>query len=100
MFHLFGSVSGIILVTTGKAPPMLLLLAFINFLLALGLARYGFGAYKAATIYYFFLGMVHVISIQHGVENLAGIALSLLGLYLVGNKTSKAIFDRNTAELM
>jgi hypothetical protein len=63
------------------------------------LGRFGFGAYKAATIYYFFIGMVNVISIQQGIENLAGILLALIGLYLVGNKTSKAIFDRRANEL-
>lgn len=100
MFHLIGSGAGIIMVTTGMAPAMLLLLAFINLLLALGLDRFAMEAYKSATIYYFFIGMVNVISIQHGVENLAGIVLALVGLYLIGNKTSKAIFDRRAKEVI
>ena len=64
-------------------------LVAINAALAFGLARYSYWACKAATVYYFLIGMVNVVSI-----NLGGIALVLAALYLVGNGTAKAIFER------
>ena len=42
--------------------------------------------------------MVNVISIQHGVVYLGGIVLALVAIYLVGNGTSKAIFERRLPE--
>ncbi|MDF7823308.1 hypothetical protein P4B35_04735 [Pontiellaceae bacterium B12227] len=93
--HLIGTICGLILATQFPSPGPMLILALLNLLLAFGLARYALAAYKGATIYYFLIGMVNVISIQAGPIHLAGIALALLGLYLVGNGTSKAIFERS-----
>lgn len=99
VFHLVGAGAGLLMIAYGLAPAPLLVLAVINLLLAFGLDRYSLLAYKAATAYYFLIGMVNVISIQQGVEHLGGIALALIALYLIGNGTSKAIFDRQPSNL-
>ncbi|MEI6891008.1 MAG: hypothetical protein V5783_02450 [Pontiella sp.] len=98
LFHFIGTVCGLILASQFPTPFPMILLALINLLLGLGLAHYSLAAYKGATVYYFLIGMVNVISIQAGPIHLAGIALALLGLYLVGNSTSKSIFDRSLPE--
>ncbi len=95
MFHLVGACLGIFMVLSSGAPNVLFILAAINLLLAFGLERYSLIAYKAATVYYFLIGMVNIISIQRGPEHALGIVLALLALYLVGNGTAKAIFDRS-----
>ena len=100
MVHLFGAGCGVILLPFFPVPFALVLLIIINILMSLGLDRYAHAAYKAATIYYFFLGMVSVISIQHGSVYLGGIAWALIALYLIGNGTSKAIFERRAKELL
>ncbi|WP_372808905.1 hypothetical protein [Pontiella sp.] len=69
------------------------LLAAISATLAVGFLRYALWAYRLAVVLYFLLGMVNVISI-----NLGGILVSLIALYLVGNGTSKAIFERRLPE--
>ena len=97
--HLIGAVCGLILASQFPSPAPMILLALVNITLAVGLSRYSLLAYKGATIYYFLIGMVNVISIQAGAIHLAGIALALLGLYLVGNGTSKAIFERRLPEM-
>jgi hypothetical protein len=78
----------------------LLILAVINAGIAVGLSRYSLWAYKGATVYYFLIGMVNVISIQHGGVHVLGILLALIALYLVGNKTAKAIFERRLPEMI
>ncbi|MCF7817409.1 MAG: hypothetical protein K9M54_05960 [Kiritimatiellales bacterium] len=71
------------------APAILATLAITNLILAIGLARYAFWAYKVATAYYFLLGIVNIVSVQ-----IAGILLMLILLYFIGNGTAKAIFER------
>lgn len=66
-----------------------LVLAVINLTLAIGLSRYSFWAYRMATVYYFLIGMVYIVSV-----NLPGILLILILLYFVGNGTAKTIFER------
>ncbi|VGO22355.1 hypothetical protein [Pontiella sulfatireligans] len=100
MFHLVGAGAGLIMIPFFPAPLAMAVLAVVNLLLAFGLARYALPAYKAATVYYFLIGMVNVISIQHGAIHLGGIAMALLGLYLVGNSTAKAVFERRLPELL
>jgi hypothetical protein len=95
MMHLIGA--GVTLILMGCFPEKipLLILASINIGLAIGLSRFSLWAYKGATVLYFFIGMVGVISIQKGAIYLGWMVLSLVALYLIGNGTSKAIFDRN-----
>jgi len=95
ILHLIGAAVGIMMMSEFPAPAAIAILAMVNISLAFGLARFSLLAYKAATTYYFLIGMVNVISIQHGAEHLGGIALALIALYLVGNSTSKSIFERN-----
>jgi hypothetical protein len=85
---------GIMMMPEFPVPAAIAALAVINIFLAYGLIHYSFVAYKAATVYYFLIGMVNVISIQKGAEHLGGIVLVLIALYLVGNGTAKAIFER------
>jgi hypothetical protein len=80
------------------APYALAVLAAINLFIAFGLARFSLITYKVATAYYFLVGMVNIISIQHGIEHLGGIALALISLYIVGNKNAKAVFERRLPE--
>lgn len=96
--HWIGALCGLILASQFPSPFPMIILAAINIALGLGLFRYSLWAYKGATIYYFLIGMVNVISIQAGPIHLAGIALALIALYLVGNGTSKAIFERSLPE--
>jgi hypothetical protein len=79
-------------------PAVIAVLVVVNFVLAYGLMRYSFVAYKAAVVYYFVIGMVNTVSIQRGPEHLGGLLLCLLALYLVGNRNSKAIFERRPIE--
>ncbi|MBT8041772.1 MAG: hypothetical protein KJN98_01235 [Pontiella sp.] len=99
-FHLVIAALTILMLPEFPAPAALVILAALNLFLAYGLIRYSLLAYKAATVYYFLIGMVNVISIQHGVVHLGGIALVLIALYLVGNGTSKAIFERRLPEAL
>lgn len=100
IFHLLGAAMILWKMPEFPAPAAVAVLVVINLGLAYGLARYSLIAYRAATVYYFLIGMVNVISIQQGIENLAGVALALIALYLVGNGTSKAIFERRLPEPM
>ena len=95
VLHLIGAAMGIMVMPEFPAPAAIAILAMVNAFLAYGLSRFSLLAYKAATAYYFLIGMVNVISIQHGAEHLGGIALALVALYLIGNRTSKAIFERD-----
>ncbi len=95
MLHLIGAAMAILMMPEFSTPAAIAILAVVNASLAYSLVRFSLLAYKAATAYYFLIGMVNVISIQHGAEHLGGIALALIALYLVGNRTAKAIFDRS-----
>lgn len=68
-------------------------IAMINLILAIGLIRFDYRAYKLAAVCYFGYGMVNVITVQ-----LMQIPLVLLLLYVIGNKTAKAIFERRLPE--
>ena len=98
MFHLITAAIAVLMMPEFPAPAAIAVLAVVNCLLAYGLVRYSLLAYKAATVYYFLIGMVNVISIQRGAVHLGAIALVMIALYLVGNGTSKAIFDRRLPE--
>jgi hypothetical protein len=100
MFHLIGAGCGLILAPQFPTPIPMIILALINVALGFGLSRFSLAAYKGATVYYFLIGIVNVISIQAGPVHLAGIALALIALYFVGNGTSKAIFERSLPELL
>ncbi len=69
------------------------LIAIINLILAIGLIRFDYRAYKFAVVCYFGYGMVSVIAVQ-----LVQLPLVLLLLYIIGNKTAKAIFERRLPE--
>ena len=98
MSHLIIAAIAVLMMPEFPVPAAIAVLAVINCFLAYGLVRYSLAAYKAATVYYFLIGIVNVISIQRGIVHLGGIALVLIALYLVGNGTSKAIFDRRLPE--
>jgi hypothetical protein len=100
ILHLIGGGMSILMMPEFPLPAAIAVLAVVNVALAYGLVRYSFIAYKAATVYYFLIGMVNVISIQHGTVHLGGIALALIALYLVGNGTSKAIFERRLPDML
>ena len=68
-------------------------IALINAILAIGLIRFDLRAYKFAAVCYFGYGMVSVISVQ-----LLHLPLILLLLFVVGNRTAKALFERRLPE--
>ena len=73
-----------------------ILLIIINLLIALLLSRFTLLGYRMAVVYYFLFGMVSTLTIQRGSgEQFIGIILALLALYLIGNQTSKSLFDRS-----
>ena len=100
MFHLIGAALAVLVMPEFDANFAIALLTVVNTLLAYGLVRYSLLAYKAATTFYFFMGMVGVISIQKGAIYIGWIALALIALYLIGNGTSKALFERNLPEAL
>lgn len=71
------------------SPAILSALTFLNLILAYGLSRFAFWAYKVATAYYFLIGIVNIVSVQ-----IIGILIMLTLLYFIGNSTAKAIFER------
>ncbi len=73
------------------SPAIIVVLSAINLALAYGLSRYTFWAYKLATVFYFLIGIANIISVQ-----LLAILITMILLYLVGNGTAKAIFERNS----
>jgi hypothetical protein len=75
-------------------PTALLVLTAINAILAIGLIRFAFWAYRLAIAVYFLLGIVFIISVA-----IPWALVVLLLLYLVGNGTAKAIFERRAHEL-
>ena len=73
-----------------------ILLIIINLLIALLLSRFTLIGYRIAVVYYFLFGMVSTLTIQRGSgEQFIGIILALFALYLIGNQTSKSMFDRS-----
>jgi hypothetical protein len=73
-----------------------ILLIVINLLIAVLLSRFSLMGYRLAVIYYFLFGMVSTLTIQRGSgEQLIGIFLALLSLYLIGNQVSKSLFTRS-----
>jgi hypothetical protein len=100
MVHLIVAAMAILMMPEFPKPAAIAVLAVINGWLAYGLIRFSLIAYRAAVVFYFFLGMVNVISIQQGAIHFGGIALALIALYLVGNRTAKAIFERQCPELL
>lgn len=68
-------------------------LSILNLILAVGLIRYDLRAYRLAVVFYFGIGIVNIISV-----NLLALPVILLLLYVVGNKTAKAIFERRLPE--
>jgi hypothetical protein len=97
--HLVSLVLAVLIMPEFAAAPLIVLVALTNGFLAYGLIRYSLIAYKVAIAIYFFIGMVGVISIQKGPIYLGWIAVALVALYLVGNGTAKAIFERTTDRL-
>ena len=71
------------------APALLASLAILNLILAYGLSRYAFWAYRVAVALYFLLGIAQVVSVQ-----IPGILLVLTLLYFIGNATAKSLFER------
>jgi hypothetical protein len=76
-----------------RKPVVATVLLVVNLILAVGLVRYDFRAYRLAVVCYFGIGMVNVISV-----NLPAIPLILLLLYVIGNRTAKAVFERQLSE--
>lgn len=93
MLHLI--VGGICIMILPEVGVKMALTAFaiVNFILAIGLIRYDYRAYKAAVVFYFALGIVNTITV-----NLLAIPVALLLLYIVGNSNAKAIFERRLPE--
>lgn len=100
LFHLALFVTGVTALLTAKAGgetpehfavQMTILLSSYTILLitAFGLARYAYWAYKVTTTFYFLIGIMFTISVQ-----IPGVLIILLLLYLIGNGTAKAIFER------
>ncbi len=89
MLHLIGAGICIMVLPEIEHRFALATFAIINFILAIGLIRYDRRAYKLAVVCYFALGIVNVITM-----NLMALPVVLLLIYVVGNKTAKAIFDR------
>lgn len=99
LIHLLISI-GIPIYMQGYLPPLaLIMFVIINLSIAILLNRFSLLGYRIAVIYYFLFGMVSTLTIQRGSgEQLIGIILALLALYLIGNQTSKSLFDRSVDE--
>ena len=99
LIHLLISI-GIPIYMQGHLPPLaLIMFVIINLSIAILLNRFSLLGYRIAVIYYFLFGMVSTLTIQRGSgEQLIGIILALLALYLIGNQTSKSLFDRSVDE--
>jgi hypothetical protein len=90
MLHLAAAGTLLIIPRCYPVPPAAaILLGGINLVIAFGLSRYAFWAYRAAVIFYFLIGMVNIISV-----NIPATLLILVLLYAVGNGTARAIFER------
>ncbi len=99
LIHLLIAI-GIPIYMQGYLPPLaLIMFVIINLSIAILLNRFSLLGYRIAVIYYFLFGMVSTLTIQRGSgEQLIGIILALLALYLIGNQTSKSLFDRSVDE--
>jgi len=93
MLHLIGGGICIMILPEVGMQVALAAFAIVNFVLAIGLIRYDYRAYKAAVVFYFALGIVNTITV-----NLFAIPVALLLLYIVGNSNAKAIFERRLPE--
>ena len=89
MVHLTLAGLGILMLPELPKPGAIVAISTVNLVLAIGLIRYALWGYKAAVVAYFLFGMASVVNI-----NPVGMATTLLLLYLVGNGTAKAIFER------
>lgn len=99
LVHIFAAAIILFQMPEFPSPAVVAVLVIVNFALAYGLMRFSFIAYRAAVVYYFMFGMVNVVSIQRGPQHLAGLMICLLALYLIGNGTSKAIFERRPPDV-
>jgi len=99
LIHLLIAI-GIPIYMQGYLPPLaLIMFVIINLSIAILLNRFSLLGYRIAVIYYFLIGMVSTVNIQRGSgEQLIAIILALLALYLIGNQTSKSLFDRSVDE--
>ena len=88
---------GIPIYMSGYLPLLAIsLFVIINILIAILLHRFSLLGYRLAVTYYFLFGMVSTLTIQRGSgEQLLGIMLALIALYLIGNQTAKALFTRS-----
>lgn len=92
MLHLIGAATVALVYFYALIPlTATIALVSINFILAIGLSRFSFWAYRGATIYYFLLGIVNLVSVQ-----LPALLIVLILLYCIGNGTAKSIFERRT----
>ena len=90
ILHLIGVGLGVLIPFYYPVPiAAVTVLVVINLIMAVGLSRYAYWAYKMATVYYFLIGMVSVISVD-----IPGVLMILILLYAIGNGTAKAIFER------
>lgn len=71
------------------SPAIVMGLSILNLILAYGLSRYAYWAYRVAVAYYFLLGIVNIVSVQ-----LLGVLIVLILLYFIGNSTARSIFER------
>ncbi len=93
MLHLIGGGICIMILPEVGMQVALAAFAILNLVLAIGLIHYDYRAYKAAVVVYFTFGIVNTITV-----NLVAIPVILLLLYIVGNRHSKAIFERRPPE--
>lgn len=93
MLHLIGAGIGIMRLPEAQIQIAAAVFSILNFILAIGLIRYDYRAYKLAVVCYFAFGIVSVITIF-----LWAIPLVLLLLYVIGNRTARDIFERRLPE--
>ena len=94
MFHLVFAASFLMMLPHAPMVVPVILQALVNIVLAFGLSNFSLITKKAAVVYYFLIGMVSVVSVQHGSQYVGGIILCLAAIYIVGNPTARAIFER------
>ena len=93
ILHVLGGIIGIMMLPEFAEWWLITALIAISSILAVGLIRFSFWAYRGAIVIYFVLGMVNIVTV-----NVVGIAVMLLLLYLVGNGAAKAVFERRARE--
>lgn len=94
MFHLVFAAAFLMTLPHAPMKVPVFLQALMNLILGFGLVNFSLKTKKAAVVYYFLIGMVSVVSIQHGSAYIGGIILCLFAVYIVGNPTSRSIFER------